>query len=393
MTSSSQSPGKEQVPPRTIAIVSGKGGSGKTIAAVILGLILNSEGLPLLLVDGDIGTAGMTYYLGLKMVKNTGVGTADIMFGMNTQDSELESSEGSNAEPTLARLVHRVNIPPGAIQPIRDTTNATFLGVGDDRKFYRDVPEHRIPDAKRPEMLEAIINYLKAQPQHQREWIVVDCRGGIDQDSIAICRVADDILLIVEPDTTSFQASKHVVDVLSDNQLAHKLRGFMINKMFISPDQYSRDGTATFRCQYLGSIPFDIQAMRAFLVGDVPSRDSLVGIHVRLAVSQAYPGVVSPPLGRTWTSSDFQEVGLTNLDSLRGGTVVAGLILLLLFIGLFGPARLFYNFSYQPATLILVLALALVGLMGTLEAIRRTIGRLLVFYVRAFTPIFGRGRQ
>jgi septum site-determining protein MinD len=67
---------------RSIAIISGKGGSGKTMVTAMIACILdhacsvlpekNSQSI--LAMDADTGTAGLTYYLGLKYLENFSVG-------------------------------------------------------------------------------------------------------------------------------------------------------------------------------------------------------------------------------------------------------------------------------------------------------------------------------
>ena len=53
----------------SIAIVSGKGGSGKTFIAAELASLIAAR-IPVTLMDADTGTGGLSYYLGLKYVRN-----------------------------------------------------------------------------------------------------------------------------------------------------------------------------------------------------------------------------------------------------------------------------------------------------------------------------------
>ncbi|WP_305418184.1 nucleotide-binding protein [Photobacterium leiognathi] len=64
---------------KTIAIVSGKGGSGKTMLTATIAKILDISGSSVLLIDADFGTAGLTYYLGLNEVNNISVGLANLI--------------------------------------------------------------------------------------------------------------------------------------------------------------------------------------------------------------------------------------------------------------------------------------------------------------------------
>src|SRR5258708_25939713 len=98
--------------------------------------------------------------------------------------------------------------------------------MGDLRRLPTDLSDQIVP-----KVLEQLLNNLKEEPKYN--WILVDCRGGIDLDSIAVCKVVDDIIVIVEPDTTSFLATQHVADVLSNYRLSHKLNGSIINNASI----------------------------------------------------------------------------------------------------------------------------------------------------------------
>src|SRR5688572_12115014 len=63
----------------TLAVVSGKGGSGKTLVATAIahGLALCEK--KVLLVDTDTGTGGLSYYLGFSAYKQTREGLTEFI--------------------------------------------------------------------------------------------------------------------------------------------------------------------------------------------------------------------------------------------------------------------------------------------------------------------------
>jgi flagellar biosynthesis protein FlhG len=345
---------------RVIAVVSGKGGSGKTMIVAIMADILSTLHTPVTVVDADTGTAGLTYYLGLDLVRNIRVGLSNI------------------ATMLIKGLPFSSDFLYEYLQPIKGLEVANFLGIGDHRRLEKEVSETDLPS-----ILKLLIESLRGLGS----WILVDCRGGIDRESIAVCGVADDIILISESDTTSFQATKHIVDVLSDNDLAHKLRGFIINKVFDNPSTLVSQGTTIYGTQFLSAIPFDFQATRSFLKGEIPRKTSLFGIHVWAALEKAYPIEILSPPGRVWSFEDYREVGLTNIDSTRGGAIVSAILLSL------GIA---YYFKYVvPGGLSLWtfirsglgqlwLSILFFGLLGSLESTRRSVGKVFNFYLRLF---------
>jgi flagellar biosynthesis protein FlhG len=346
---------------RTVAIVSGKGGSGKTMVTTVIARVLSHAKQEVIIIDADTGTAGMTYYLGLKLVKNIRVGLSTL------------ANKGHIDEDLIRR----------AIQKIKGFEKSEFIGIGDHRRLEREIPEEALPNILR-ELIDNLYEF--------KAWKIVDCRGGIDRESIAVCQSADDVILVIESDTTSFQATKHVVDILSDHELAHKIRGFFINKVFNDPSEIIKNGTSFFGTQFLSAIPFDISATRAFLIGESPSLDSLFGTHIWQGVYKAYPEVVQEPDKRIWTNEEYREVGLSNLESVRGGLVMAGCIILATILFFFaryidsGNSNLSRPFG--PATVeIVVLYVAIFGLIGSIENTRRIIGRLISIYFRALSRI------
>jgi len=344
---------------KIIAVLSGKGGSGKTMIVAVMANILSERKQTVIIVDADTGTAGMTYYLGLRLVSNIRVGLSNV--------ARHFMSKGENFLVTPF------------LQSVRDSQGVMFFGIGDHRQLEKEAPESEMPS-----ILKRVLLGLG-----NGDWLIVDCRGGIDKESLAVCATADDILLISETDTTSFQATKHVVDVLSDNDLAHKLRGFIINKVFDDPSVLINQGTSVYGTQFLSAIPFDLNATRSFLLGEIPTWHTAFGRHVAAALSRAYPSTVPEPPG-VWAPEDFREVGLTNLDSIRGGMFLALLILTLgiLLLSRFFTTGGFRDVMLSSGIIYYVFALLMLGLFGAVEGTRRAIGRIISSYIRLLSRIF-----
>jgi len=328
---------------RAIAIVSGKGGSGKTIIAAVMAEVFDAAGQSLILVDADTGTAGLTFYFGLELVSNTSVGLTDLFLDSDKLQGERVSS---------------------VVRPIRGFKQAKFLSVGDYRRFPKDLSEAELASRMKP-----VISRLK----EIADYVVFDCRGGIDEESLAVCKSVDDILLIVETDTTSYQATQRLVDILSENDTALKLKGFMINKVFDNPKTLAKNGTAAFRSQYLTAIPFDFDAMREFFTGGIPNTASVFGTHVQHGLHKAYSEVIPEPARRVYRFDEYEEIGFVNLDSLRGGIVVS-----LLIVAITGLLVFYWHnppLHFHITVPLAVVILALFGLVGSISSTRQAIGR------------------
>jgi CO dehydrogenase nickel-insertion accessory protein CooC1 len=339
-------------PPFTIAVVSGKGGSGKTMIATAMAQIFAEAGLPVVLVDADTGTAGMSYYLGLRQVRNIRAGLSALI------------NRGSLTREDMDLVLQKVALMPGA-HP------AQFLPIGDHRRLSQAGREASDQGSgKISSLLRQVVQVLRERPSI----VIVDCRGGVDDESLAVCDAADDIILVIEPDTTSFQASRHLVEVLSDAGLDDKLRGFIVNKAFEDPASVARNGTSMFGAQFLAGVPFDFEATRAFLVGDLPRPGSVFYTHVQEAVDRAYPNTVGRPLGRIWTAADYDVLSLPDPDTAAGGYIAAAISAS---AGITFIVSNLLGSPIRPLRIGEITILAFLGIMAGIEPLRRILGKLI----------------
>jgi septum site-determining protein MinD len=339
-----------------IAVVSGKGGSGKTMIAAMMARIMDLSDQDTLLIDCDTATAGLTYYLGLKYLTNTAIGLSNLL-----TESESEPRSGLSLFDSS--------------QQIKGWRSGRFLGVGDHRRLYRELEEpelgHRI---------ERVLRQLRSGPYGS---VIADCRGGIDQESLAVCRAMDQIVLVVETDTASFQACEYLTDVLAAAGLADKLAGFVINKAFDDPSVIARNGTAVFKCRYLGAVPFDFETTRAFLIGNLPKETSVFGTHMWQVCHNLLPTVINPPRGRIWSFEEFRAVGMLDPDSQRGGVFMAGVISALFMMWLLVRFHVVPSRAFISDVIIAYLTFA--GMVGSIENLRRLSGQALSAYFRLIT--------
>jgi MinD-like ATPase involved in chromosome partitioning or flagellar assembly len=344
----------------SVAIVSGKGGSGKTVIAAEVAGLMSRQGLSVILMDADTGTGGLSYYLGLKYVRNIVEGFSTYVLA--SLGEGVVSENGRNLK-ALTQLVQDTNGPE---------TSFRFLAIGDHRRLSREFGGQ----GEFAQKLESLLRNAVKNLAKSSDFLVVDCRGGIDSDSLAVCGAVDGIIMVVEADPTSFQASQHLVDVLADNDLSHKLHGFIINKAIEDPAAVARTAGRALRTQYLGAIPFDLEAARSFITSELPEPSSIFGIHVRDALSRAYPKLVDPPPeSRVWKPSDYSNFNVLAPDSTR-----AGLFLSLLFFAL-GMLLIAYGIlgilAGKVAYVATIGAMAAFGAVAESESFRQLLGRLL----------------
>jgi septum site-determining protein MinD len=332
--------------PKSIAIVSAKGGSGKTMIAACIAKIFSINKIKTTLVDGDIATGGLTYYLGLKNIENISLGLSNILLVSESQ---------------------KYISPSKCVQKLIDDENIYFVGVGDHRRLFKEHSDIDFSGSMKKLLFSV-----------DSEVVIVDCRGGIDKDSLDICRAVDEIIVIVETDTTSFQATQYLVDILREEQIAYKIKGFIVNKVFDDPSGISRSGTASFRSQYLGSIPFDFSATRTFLIGEIPSKRGQFFIQLSAALKKAYPQKIIFNPGRVLDFSEFKEISLKSIDSIRGGMFLSFLLIAFYSLFLWGKAfGGYYSGDYSFLIENLTTIIAVLGLCSSIDSLRSIIGQML----------------
>lgn len=286
--------------PQSFAIVSGKGGSGKTMIAVTMARSLAELGYRTLLIDADFATGGLSYYLTFNIFSNPRIGLADlhssIDYKLNIDDviSEPKSSslEG-NEDLGLLRLV---------------TTG--------DQRAIEPMPQQDLSL-----MLSAVLTAAESR----FDYIIIDCRGGIDPQSVTVCELCDEILVVAETDATSIQSTQHLIDVLNGRDLRQKISGFLLNKVMDDPSSLAKASISFFRSEYLGSVPFDIDATRAYIQGKLPSSNSLFSRHVKSVMAKMLPSARSYQSIRTLSPEDFSTVTLRSPKVRMGGIVIATL--------------------------------------------------------------------
>lgn len=282
---------------QSFAVVSGKGGSGKTMIAVTMAQSLADLGYKTLLIDADFATGGLSYYLTFNVFSSPKMGLSDIS---STKNHDYKFEDIITGPKTSA---------------IKDDKNLELLSLittGDQRTI------EPMPVADLYTMISSIFSVV----ERIFDYIIVDCRGGIDPQSLAVCQICDEILVIAETDATSIQSTQHLIDVLSKNNLKKKISGFILNKVMDDPSSLAKASISFFRSEYLGSIPFDIDATRAYIQGKLPLSNSLFSRHVKSAMSMMLTSAVSYRSIRTLSPEEFGTVTLRSPEMRLGGVMI-----------------------------------------------------------------------
>lgn len=300
------------------------------------------------------------------------------------QSNSLKSENPDGLTTSSSRRV--TSLLQKATQSVAGTRNARFIPIGTAID----------PVEEGPDLYERYIGLVLEQIAGlDVDVVLVDCRGGIDRDTIAVCRSADGVLLIAETDAASIQAGQRLVKLLSEaEQPARTKRGFrhrkvgnlvgyVINKAFSDPIALAQAGTSFFKTIYLGSIPFDFATTRRFILGQLPDTDSIFATHVAGMAQRLFPDAGIREV-KTWTGSDYDTLSMKDIPSVIGGRFAVVLIILAFYVGtaeLVFSHLLDQNTNVSRATIAFGIA-AFVGVMGSMEVTRRMLGKALRVYVR-----------
>jgi septum site-determining protein MinD len=159
---------------RVYAIISGKGGVGKTTSAVNIGFSINEAGEEVIIVDANLTTPNVGLHLGSPIVPIT---INDVMKG--------------EAKPEEAIYEHETGtkIMPSSLS-ITELKDANHEKIIDLTKKLRKLSNH----------------------------IILDSPAGLGEDARATIKSADDIVIITNPEISA------VTDALKTIKLAEQLK-------------------------------------------------------------------------------------------------------------------------------------------------------------------------
>lgn len=174
---------------KTLAVISGKGGVGKSNFSLNFAISLAHTGKKILLFDMDIG-----------------MGNIDILMGQNSQYSIVDFFENGQS------LTDILTVGPEQISYITGGTGLSNLFTLDEKKFSRFMEEFN-------ELL------------NRYDYIIFDMGAGITEDSAKFLLCVDELFVIVTPEPTAIMDAYSIMKYL--NSINNELPYFLVcNRVF-----------------------------------------------------------------------------------------------------------------------------------------------------------------
>lgn len=170
---------------KIIAIVSGKGGVGKTTTALNLGLALQEIGEQVVVVDIDM------------TVSNLGVQLGSFRFDKTLQDVL------DNDVP----IFDAINVHPSGLCIIPSSL------------YIEDIYTNANTNPKK----------LRKELEKLKGWVLLDCPPGLNEEALSVLEMTDNILIVTNPEMPA------VADAIKVSRIVKKLNknilGIIVNRM------------------------------------------------------------------------------------------------------------------------------------------------------------------
>lgn len=253
---------------RIIAIVSGKGGVGKTTTAINLGAALNKLNKEVIIVDANLNTPNIGIHLGAPIVPVTLnhvlKGKADI------SEAIYEHSSGTKIVPSS-------------------------LSIKEITKFNTK----RIPQ---------VIRQLK----DRADFIILDSAAGFSEEAMATLDAGEEIIIVTNPEMPSVTDSLKAVKVA--REMKKDIKGVIVTRHRDQSYEMSLQSIKSMlEAQIIGVVPEDVSVKKA-----LNKRDAVVHTYPKSKVSRKYNEIAIKIIGPSAIKEQKNESIFSKLFSLMG---------------------------------------------------------------------------
>lgn len=205
---------------RIIAISSGKGGVGKTTLSCQLGLALAEQNKRVLMIDGDLGLSNM-----------------DIHFAVKPQFHLGDVIKGKSIKECITPLFKNIDLMAGG----SGLVELTQLNAFQRRELINQVQDM----------------------QFSYDYGIIDSSSGIYEHVLHLNAIADDCIIVLTQDPSSFADAYAMIKVLHQKYkiqnfkiVCNQMKGMRGEQLFIKFSEVV-ERFLSVRLSLLGSLPFD----------------------------------------------------------------------------------------------------------------------------------------
>lgn len=271
-----------------ITVVSGKGGTGKTLLIASMAYALIRAGQRTCLIDTDLGTQGLSLFT-LGQAASRGVSR-----GLEEQSSLYHLVENySKSEPMTPIPFRADRGDDHGISYDIIVSNFKFydrrlaLG-GKDRNEASELLRESMSESTdkfRESYRKVIAELLHALSTSEKyDYILVDTRGGFSELSLVPAVFADSIIVVTEPDPTSFhQLAKLLTNIdlmAQDEGRTPYIRGLLVNKCVDGeelPFRLALESQFGIEIGQTWPLPLDEAAIKSYKSRQIPFIDIAKG--------------------------------------------------------------------------------------------------------------------
>ncbi len=231
---------------KTISIISGKGGTGKSSISVSISSLLAHCGFKTLIIDLDLFTHGLTFYsLGSSLDKISG-SLSDIF--MEEKSENIIVPVIIPSEFTSGNLF--------ILPSISNVSQSVEKSVFDQK--YTNLTDFR-------KTVEAIIKSISS---YEYDYVFIDTRGGTDYTSVGAALASDYFIVVTEADKPSWKMGDFLINSIVEAEKKEKIHskrmGFIINKNVLPSEDIEQYLRKKWGMPHVGTIPFDKAAIKYF---------------------------------------------------------------------------------------------------------------------------------
>lgn len=246
---------------RAIAIVSGKGGVGKTTTAINLGTSLNSLGKNVIIVDANVSTPDIGISLGAPVVP---VSLQHVLSGKNSPE------------------------------------NAIYLHHSGTKIVPSSLTFNR--EAKLGNLKKTI-----SQFKQMADIVLIDSAAGIGDDVEAVINASDECLIVTNAETPALSSALKTIKLVKE--MGKEVTGVIVTKIRGRDDIGKRNVESLLGHKVIGAVKEDNHVKTALL-----QKEAVTISHPRSKASRDYSNIARAIIGEDYKESSVEKMRNFILD-------------------------------------------------------------------------------